>query len=91
MKRQNKPLKNRSLHFSVADPLGSGFKQNPMQSVQRFTSIDLSFRSISNFGMVMFFEELTRKFAESSNETAGEHIYNVTFIFSNECHRQKAA
>ncbi len=44
------------------------------QLVQRFASIDLSPASISNFGMGLIFEELIRKFAESSNETAGEHF-----------------
>lgn len=44
------------------------------QVVQRFASFDLSPKSISNFGMGIIFEELIRKFAESSNETAGEHF-----------------
>lgn len=44
------------------------------QVVQRFASIDLSPATISNFGMGIIFEELIRKFAESSNETAGEHF-----------------
>lgn len=44
------------------------------QVVQRFASVDLSSTRISNFGMGVIFEELIRKFAESSNETAGEHF-----------------
>ena len=44
------------------------------QVVQRFAATDLSPESISNFGMGIIFEELIRKFAESSNETAGEHF-----------------
>jgi len=44
------------------------------QVVQRFASINLSPETISNFGMGIIFEELIRKFAESSNETAGEHF-----------------
>jgi len=44
------------------------------QVVHRFASIDLSPRRISNFDMGAIFEELIRKFAESSNETAGEHF-----------------
>ncbi len=44
------------------------------QMVQRFASFDLSPNRISNFGMGIIFEELIRKFAESSNETAGEHF-----------------
>ncbi|WP_008316120.1 class I SAM-dependent DNA methyltransferase [Leptolyngbya sp. PCC 6406] len=44
------------------------------QVVQRFAVTDLSPQSIPNFGMGIIFEELIRKFAESSNETAGEHF-----------------
>ncbi|WP_043767350.1 type I restriction-modification system subunit M [Algiphilus aromaticivorans] len=44
------------------------------QVVQRFAGFDLSPQRISNFGMGSIFEELIRKFAESSNETAGEHF-----------------
>ena len=42
--------------------------------MQRFAATDLSPQTISNFGMGIIFEELIRKFAESSNETAGEHF-----------------
>lgn len=42
--------------------------------VQRFAAVDLSPQKISNFDMGTIFEELIRKFAESSNETAGEHF-----------------
>ncbi|AAV81483.1 type I restriction-modification system subunit M [Idiomarina loihiensis] len=45
------------------------------QITQQFGSkIDLSTDNISNYGMGLIFEELIRKFAESSNETAGEHF-----------------
>lgn len=45
------------------------------QVTQRFgTKIELSPSTVSNFGMGLIFEELIRKFAESSNETAGEHF-----------------
>lgn len=44
------------------------------QVVQRFAATDLSPEFINNFGMGIIFEELIRKFAESSNETAGEHF-----------------
>ncbi|RMV68788.1 Type I restriction-modification system methyltransferase subunit [Pseudomonas caricapapayae] len=44
------------------------------QVVQRFAATDLRPEFISNFGMGIIFEELIRKFAESSNETAGEHF-----------------
>ena len=42
--------------------------------VQRFASWDLSPKAIDNHHMGLAFEELIRKFAESSNETAGEHF-----------------
>jgi type I restriction-modification system DNA methylase subunit len=44
------------------------------QVVQRFAATDLSPGAISNHGMGAIFEELIRKFAESSNDTAGEHF-----------------
>ena len=44
------------------------------QVVQRFAETDLSPQAIANAGMGSIFEELIRKFAESSNETAGEHF-----------------
>lgn len=44
------------------------------QVVQRFAVAPLEPEFISNFGMGIIFEELIRKFAESSNETAGEHF-----------------
>jgi len=42
--------------------------------VQRFAATDLSPERIDNFTMGVAFEELIRKFAEASNETAGEHF-----------------
>ena len=42
------------------------------QVVQRFAAIDMSPQRLTNYGMGLVFEELIRKFAESSNETAGE-------------------
>ncbi len=42
--------------------------------VQRFAAWDLSPKAIDNHHMGLAFEELIRKFAESSNETAGEHF-----------------
>jgi len=44
------------------------------QVIQRFAQTDLSPGTIPNFGMGLIFEELIRRFAESSNETAGEHF-----------------
>ncbi|MGJ0636004.1 type I restriction-modification system subunit M [Xenorhabdus bovienii] len=42
--------------------------------VKKFATTDLSPKKISNHDMGMVFEELIRRFAESSNETAGEHF-----------------
>ena len=42
--------------------------------VQKFANTDLSPDAISNHQMGLVFEELIRRFAESSNETAGEHF-----------------
>lgn len=42
--------------------------------VKKFATTDLSPNSISNHDMGLVFEELIRRFAESSNETAGEHF-----------------
>ena len=42
--------------------------------VKRFAEVDLSPSAVSNEDMGHIFEELIRKFAEASNETAGEHF-----------------
>ena len=42
--------------------------------VQKFGKADLSPKAISNHDMGKIFEELIRRFAESSNDTAGEHF-----------------
>ena len=42
--------------------------------VKKFATIDLSPNAVSNHDMGLVFEELIRRFAESSNETAGEHF-----------------
>jgi type I restriction enzyme M protein len=44
------------------------------QLVQKFASIDLHPEVVPNETMGLVFEELIRKFAEASNETAGEHF-----------------
>ena len=41
---------------------------------QKFAGIDLHPTKITNIEMGLMFEELIRKFAETSNETAGEHF-----------------
>ncbi|WVD70179.1 class I SAM-dependent DNA methyltransferase [Orbus wheelerorum] len=57
--------------------------------IQIFANYDLSPKAISNHDMGLVFEELIRRFAESSNDTAGEHftprdIVNLTtaLVFS---------
>ena len=42
--------------------------------VEKVANTDLSPNAISNHDMGLVFEELIRRFAESSNETAGEHF-----------------
>ena len=59
--------------------------------VQKFATTDLSPDAISNHDMGLVFEELIRKFAESSNETAGEHFIMSSLFFTNECHLHKVA
>jgi type I restriction enzyme M protein len=44
------------------------------QVTEKFTQIDLHPEAVSNSQMGLVFEELIRKFAEISNETAGEHF-----------------
>jgi type I restriction enzyme M protein len=42
--------------------------------LKKFTEVDLHPSAVSNDAMGAIFEELIRKFAEQSNETAGEHF-----------------
>ena len=44
------------------------------QVTEKFAQIDLHPEAVSNVQMGLVFEELIRKFAEISNETAGEHF-----------------
>ena len=44
------------------------------QVAERFTQVDMHPNQVSNHQMGLVFEELIRKFAELSNETAGEHF-----------------
>ena len=62
-------------HFHFEDFVQQLASANLLYQVtQRFAAAGLSPKRISNFGMGIIFEELIRKFAESSNETAGEHF-----------------
>ncbi len=64
-------------HFKFEEFIGLLDDANLLYKVvQYFTKpeIDLSPQKISNHDMGLAFEELIRRFAESSNETAGEHF-----------------
>ncbi|RZG85014.1 SAM-dependent DNA methyltransferase [Acinetobacter sp. WCHAc060033] len=62
-------------HFKFEEFLGLLDDANLLYKVvQKFASTDLSPIAISNHDMGLVFEELIRRFAEGSNETAGEHF-----------------
>ncbi len=62
-------------HFKFADFVAQLNEANLLfKVVQRVAATDLSPEAISNHDMGLVFEELIRRFAESSNETAGEHF-----------------
>ncbi|MFH1453455.1 MAG: class I SAM-dependent DNA methyltransferase [Armatimonadota bacterium] len=62
-------------NFSFNDHIERLDKSNLLYKiVKRFSEIDLHPDKISNIEMGYIFEELIRKFADLSNETAGEHF-----------------
>ena len=62
-------------HFNFSDFVGHLQEANLLfKVVKKFATTDLSPQKISNHEMGLVFEELIRRFAESSNETAGEHF-----------------
>ncbi|MCK5374545.1 MAG: SAM-dependent DNA methyltransferase, partial [Alphaproteobacteria bacterium] len=62
-------------HFKFAEFIGQLDDANLLYKiVQQVRKTDLSPKAISNHEMGLVFEELIRRFAESSNETAGEHF-----------------
>ena len=62
-------------HFKFDEFVGTLNEGNLLfKVVRKFATIDLSPKAISNHEMGLVFEELIRRFAESSNETAGEHF-----------------
>ncbi|MDX8397624.1 MAG: class I SAM-dependent DNA methyltransferase, partial [Mariprofundaceae bacterium] len=62
-------------HFKFAEFIGQLSDANLLYKiVQKVRQTDLSPKAISNHDMGKVFEELIRRFAESSNETAGEHF-----------------
>ncbi|MEN0037599.1 MAG: class I SAM-dependent DNA methyltransferase [Cellvibrio sp.] len=62
-------------HFKFSEFIGLLNDANLLYKiVQKVRTTDLSPEAVSNHDMGLVFEELIRKFAESSNETAGEHF-----------------
>lgn len=62
-------------HFNFSEFVGLLDDANLLfKIVKKFVTTDLSPKAISNYEMGLVFEELIRRFAESSNETAGEHF-----------------
>ncbi len=62
-------------YFNFAEFIGQLSDANLLyQVVQRIRQIDLNPQRVSNHDMGLAFEELIRRFAESSNDTAGEHF-----------------
>jgi len=62
-------------YFNFAEFIGQLNDVNLLYKVvQRVRQTDLSPKAISNHDMGLTFEELIRRFAEGSNETAGEHF-----------------
>ncbi|MDQ6976517.1 MAG: type I restriction-modification system subunit M N-terminal domain-containing protein, partial [Ghiorsea sp.] len=62
-------------HFKFSEFIGQLADANLLYKiVQKVRQMDLSPKAISNHEMGLVFEELIRRFAESSNETAGEHF-----------------
>ena len=62
-------------HFKFSEFVGLLAQANLLfKVVQKVASMDLSPKAITNHDMGLVFEELIRRFAESSNETAGEHF-----------------
>ena len=62
-------------YFNFAEFIGQLNDANLLYKVvQRVRQSDLSPAVVSNHEMGLVFEELIRRFAESSNETAGEHF-----------------
>jgi len=62
-------------HFDFFNTLDKLAEADLLYKVaKRFANAPLSPEKISNYGMGLVFEELIRRFAESSNETAGEHF-----------------
>jgi type I restriction enzyme M protein len=62
-------------YFNFAEFIGQLNDANLLYKVvQKVRTIALSTKDVSNHDMGLVFEELIRRFAESSNDTAGEHF-----------------
>jgi type I restriction enzyme M protein len=62
-------------HFKFSEFVGQLADANLLYKIiEKVRNTDLSPESVSNHDMGLVFEELIRRFAESSNETAGEHF-----------------
>lgn len=79
-------------NFNFQDVIDRLHKANILFHVcGQFTKIDLHPKTVDNYQMGLVFEELIRRFAESSNETAGEHFtprdivrLTTSLVFSND-------
>lgn len=79
-------------NFNFQDVIDRMHKSNILIHVcGQFTKIDLHPKTVDNYQMGLVFEELIRRFAESSNETAGEHFtprdivrLTTSLVFSND-------
>lgn len=71
----SKNARNILEHFNFDDHIERLDKSNLLYKiVKRFSEIDLHPDKVRNIEMGYIFEELIRKFADLSNETAGEHF-----------------
>lgn len=62
-------------HFNFSEFLFQLEEANLLYKVtKKFANADLSPKALNNHAMGLVFEDLIRRFAESSNETAGEHF-----------------
>jgi len=60
--------------YKIEDRIEELEEANLLLVIQRFAEVDLHPDTVTNDQMGHIFEELIRKFAEASNETAGEHF-----------------
>ena len=62
-------------HFKFSEFIGLLNDANLLYKiVQKVRTMDIRPQAVSNYEMGLVFEELIRRFAESSNDTAGEHF-----------------